>query len=219
MKFQDGGSNSTLTDRLHDAYLFYPRSLRLHQCLGHDIHRKWSYLDKIGSNLNNSAGRIENGGSLSRWYNDDYTRLRKLICLYMLHTHMLHDVSRFSGSAVSKGIKKKLISQPSVNVHTCFFATGITGLFSGLAVSKVETKKQNANTENTAGAFHLKNEKPFANRCKSAKNQLRSVKMLFGSELICNTLAWHFRVSHYCVTTSWLTFVVLLSSQTIATFW
>ena len=56
---------------------------------------------------------------------------------------MLHDVSRFSGSAVSKGIKKKLISQPSVNVHTCFFATGITGLFSGLAVSKVEKNKQN----------------------------------------------------------------------------
>ena len=99
--------------------------------------------DKRGSNLNNSAERIENGGSLSRWYNDDYTRLRKLICLYMLHTHMLHEVSRFSGSAVSKGIKKKLISQPSVNVHTCFFATGITGLFSGLAVSKVEKNKQN----------------------------------------------------------------------------
>ena len=96
----------------------------------------------------------------------------------------------------SPKVLKKLISQPSVNVHTCFFATRITGLFSGLAVSKVEKKKtkqnkqkKNANTENTAGAFHLKNEKPFANRCKSAKNQLRSVKMLFGSELICNTLA------------------------------
>ena len=83
-----------------------------------------------------------------------------------------------------------LISQPSVNVHTCFFATGITGLFSGLAVSKVKQKtKKNENTENTTGAFHLKNEKPFANGCKSAKNQLRSVKMLFGSELICDTLA------------------------------
>ena len=77
-----------------------------------------------------------------------------------------------------------------MNVLTCFFATGITGLFSGLAVSKVKQKtKKNENTENTAGAFHSKNEKTFANGCKSAKKQLRVVKMFFGSGLICDTLA------------------------------
>ena len=56
--------------------------------------------------------------------------------------------------------------------------------------------------KNTARAFHAKNEKPFAHRCKSAKNQLRSAVMFFGLELICNTFVWYFRVSHYCVTTS-----------------
>ena len=38
------------------------------------------------------------------------------------------------------------------------------------------------------------------------KNQMLSAKMLFCWELIYNTLAWHFRASHYCATTSWLTF-------------
>ena len=121
-------------------------SLRLHQCLGHDIHRKWSYLDKIGSNLNNSAGRIENGGSLSRWYNDDYTRLRKLICLYMLHTHMLHDVSRFSGSAVFKGIKKNWFRSLRWTFTHASLPLGLLDFsrFSGLAVSEViKKKKQN----------------------------------------------------------------------------
>ena len=66
MKFQDGGSNSTLTDSLHDAYLLYPRSPCLHQCLGHDIHRKRNHPDKKGSDLNNSAEQIENGDKLSR---------------------------------------------------------------------------------------------------------------------------------------------------------
>ena len=56
--------------------------------------------------------------------------------------------------------------------------------------------------KNTAGAFHSKNEKPFAHGCKSAKNQLRSADMFCGLELICDTFAWYFRVSHYCVTTS-----------------
>ena len=39
----------------------------------------------------------------------------------------------------------------------------------------------------------LKSERPFANGCKSAKNQLLSAKMLFCLELIYDTLAWHFR--------------------------
>ena len=38
----------------------------LHQCLRHDIHRKRNHPDKKGSDLNNSAERIENGGKLSR---------------------------------------------------------------------------------------------------------------------------------------------------------
>ena len=32
----------------------------------------------------------------------------------------------------------------------------------------------------------------FANGCKPAVNQLRPAKMLSGSELICDTFAWHF---------------------------
>ena len=69
-----------LTDSLHDAYLLYPRSPCLHRCLGHGILRKLNYPDKIGSDLNKSAEQIGNGRKLSRWYNDDYTPLRKLIC-------------------------------------------------------------------------------------------------------------------------------------------
>ena len=46
-------------------------------------------------------------------------------------------------------------------------------------------------TKNTAGAFHSKNEKPFAHGCKSAKNQLRSADMFCGLELICDTFAWY----------------------------
>ena len=95
-KFQDGGLNSTLTDSLHDAYLLYPRSPCLHQCLGHDIHRKRNHPDKKGSDLNNSAERIENGGKLSRWYNHDCANWSVSICC--IHTCSFATVisSRFS---------------------------------------------------------------------------------------------------------------------------
>ena len=39
--------------------------------------------------------------------------------------------------------EKKLISQSSVNVHTCFFLTGITSLFSTLWNSFLQSKKKN----------------------------------------------------------------------------
>ena len=134
------------------------------------------------------------------------------LSLYVAYTHAplplwLVAVSRFSGSAVSKVIKKKIdfaaFGERS-HMLLCHWDHWTFLWFSCLQ-SKTKNKK-NENTENTAGAFHSKNEKPFANGCKSAKNQLRVVKMFFGSELICDTLAWHFRVSHYCVTTSGLTF-------------
>ena len=38
--------------------------------------------------------------------------------------------------------EKKLISQSSVNVHTCFFLTGITSLFSTLWNSFLQSKKK-----------------------------------------------------------------------------
>ena len=39
--------------------------------------------------------------------------------------------------------EKKLISRSSVNVHTCFFLTGITSLFSTLWNSFLQSKKKN----------------------------------------------------------------------------
>ena len=127
------------------------------------------------------------------------------LSLYVAYTHAplplwLVAVSRFSGSAVSKVIKKKdwfrslrwTFTHASLPLGLLDFSR-----FSGLAVSEV-IKKKNKKTK--------KKKKPFANGCKSAKNQLRSVKMLFGLGLICDTLAWHFGVNRYCVTTSCLTF-------------
>ena len=149
MKFQDVGSNSTLTDSLYDAYLLYPRSPCLHQCLGHDIHMKRNHPDKKREwfkqqrRANRKRRQIE-PVMQSRLHATAQTNLS----LYVAYTHAplplwLVAVSRFSGSAVSKVIKKKdwfrslrwTFTHASLPLGLLDFSR-----FSGSAVSRLKKK-------------------------------------------------------------------------------